>query len=221
MDTLADIHTHRFEAAPGAVRLVCVRPGESTSAKRNPGDRFCTGIHPHDCDAPGLEERFAMVSEAARTGRISAVGETGLDRFRQPPAIAAQLPWFRRHIELSEATRLPLVIHSVRTDSDILSEHKRARPASPWILHACSAGAAGLGQILSRGIHVSFGFRELSRPDARARLQAAYGPRFFLETDDSDHPLAEVYELASRIMDIPVREIAERTLENWAVLFGR
>jgi len=220
METLVDIHTHRLAPSDGARRLVCVDPSVRDSHAESEHDRFCSGIHPWDCVSADAEARFARIASDARLGRISAIGETGLDRLCQSAPLADQTSWFGRHIALSEETGLPLVVHSVRTDSDILAAHARTRPKSPWIIHACSAKGQGLEQILSRRIAVSFGPRELSRPGARQRLERAFGPLFFLETDDTDRTIAEVHDQASRLLGIPRKEIVERILSNWTTLFG-
>jgi TatD DNase family protein len=219
MHLLVDIHTHGPDTSPESLRLVCVDPDAMAPPPAPHLDRFCSGIHPWDWAHPEIERRFGMIASAAASGRISAIGETGLDRSCHASALPIQLEWFRRHIALSEETRLPLVIHSVRTDSDILAEHALAKPRSPWILHACAAGTEGLGQILSKRIRVSFGPREMSHPDTSSRLAAAYGPLFFLETDDSKTPLSEVYAQASRLLGLAIEEIAKTTLANWRSLF--
>jgi len=220
MDALIDIHTHDKTASHTATRLVCIPPEDIGRTTLETRDKFCSGIHPWDCASPASPLRFERISACARLGEIRAVGESGLDRFRHDVEFPTQLSWFRLHIELSESTGLPLVVHSVRTDSDILSEHTRAAPRASWILHACAAKPEVLEQFLSRGLFVSFGPRELSRPDSAARLAVAFGPRFFLETDDSATPIQEVYAQAARLLGISVAETATVTRSNWRGLFG-
>ncbi|MEK7394009.1 MAG: TatD family hydrolase [Fibrobacterota bacterium] len=220
MDALIDIHTHDNAGSHTATRLVCIPPEDIGRASGDTSDKFCSGIHPWDCASPSSPLRFERISACARLGEIRAVGESGLDRFRRDVDFSTQLRWFRMHIDLSEATGIPLVVHSVRTDSDILSEHSRAAPRAPWILHACAAEPDLLEQFLSRGLFVSFGPRELSRPNSAARLAVAFGPRFFLETDDSATPIQEVYAQAARLLGISVAEIAVVTRSNWRRLFG-
>ena len=219
MPPYVDIHTHARSPASGRVALVCVDPSSPT-APLSPGIRLCSGVHPWKACDPEAKDAFASLVVATRSGRLSAIGESGIDRFRKEIPMAAQLEFFRMHIALSEEFRLPLVIHSVRSHPDILSEFAKSRPRSPWIVHGCSAGPIEIGRLLDKGISVSFGPRELSRPGARATLEQTPPEAFFLETDDSGTPIEQVYDTAMALLGWGLDRLASQMHSNWARLFG-
>jgi len=165
-------------------------------------------------------DRFRSIRELVDKNRLAAVGETGLDRIRHDSSMDSQIAMFRLHADLAEKAGLPLVLHSVRANSDILSEHSRRRPRSTWIIHGCSAGNQELEKIVSRGIAISMGPREFSRPGARENLHRTPSELLFLETDDSGVDIGEVYRIAAEKLDCPVEILARRIHENWRRLFG-
>jgi TatD DNase family protein len=65
---------------------------------------------PHD--TTGIDDPFfAIVGDAARTGRIAAIGETGLDFFHRTEYKAEQRTVFVRYAQLAQETSLPLIVH--------------------------------------------------------------------------------------------------------------
>lgn len=217
MDPFVDIHGHSPSRQGGPPTLLCVEPEAAIALP--PGSIACTAIHPWRCAAPGSEDAFRLVAEAARSKSVSAIGETGVDRIRRSAPIDLQLDAFRRHAELSEETRLPLVIHSVRANSDISSMFAEIRPASRWIIHGFRAGPLEAERILSKGIMVSLGTRELARPGAKDLLRRIPTNLLFFESDDSGLPVEDAYKLAATILECGVEELASRILANWNRLF--
>jgi TatD DNase family protein len=147
------------------------------------------GVHPHDAscvDAEGLDALHTM----AREPRVVAIGETGLDFYRNLSAPAAQRRAFREQLALAQELDLPVVIHSRQAQQEtfaILKEwasgQRRAKPLG--VLH-CYAGDADLaGQYALLGFMISFA-GNVTYPNAR-RLQsvAAQAPleQLLVETD--------------------------------------
>jgi TatD DNase family protein len=216
---LVDIHSHLPAAAPGSLTLLCVDPAKA-SRPAPPGTSFCCGIHPWTASATDVPERFLAIRDLVDKKRLAAIGETGFDRIRREVPMEAQLASFRLHADLAERAVLPLVLHCVRANSDILAEHSRRRPKSAWIIHGCSASGEELAKLLSRGIVVSMGPRELFRPGARENLHRIPSELLFLETDDSGIDIGEVYRLAAETLDCPVESLARRIHDNWLRQFG-
>ena len=219
MSFWSDAHTHSRPLLPDIRALVCVPPsriGETDSANAP----VCCGIHPWECGAPEAENAFRIVEDAARTGRLSAIGETGIDRFRRDLPVSAQLGWFRRHVLLAEETSLPLVIHCVRSESDIVGIHASVRPRSAWIVHGCSARGPALDGLVSRGIHASLGPRELSRPGASDRIRRIPVELLLLETDDSGADIREVHATAALLLETDPGLLRETVSGNWERLFA-
>ena len=77
------------------------------------------------------DEVLAGLAELAASPKVVAIGETGLDYFRDHAAPHVQRWWFRAHIELAQRTGKALMIHDREAHDDVLSildETARGRP---------------------------------------------------------------------------------------------
>lgn len=219
MRTWFDAHAHTRRSDHGSVALVCVPPA-ALGSPADDGSPVCSGVHPWHAAAADADAGFASVELAARRRRIAAIGECGLDRFRLDAPFAVQSEMFLRHARLAEETGLPLVIHSVRTDSDILAAHSSVRPRVAWVLHGFSARTGNVDRLLGRGIAASFGPRELARPRAAETLRRIPPELLLLETDDSEIPIEEVHRIAASLLETEVDALARRIGGNWTRIFA-
>ncbi|MCB0332788.1 MAG: TatD family hydrolase [Bdellovibrionales bacterium] len=78
-------------------------------AEQHPHIWITVGIHPHDSEEELDIERLRGL---ASHDKVVAIGETGLDFFRDWAPVDRQYLWFRSQIELVQELSLPLVIHS-------------------------------------------------------------------------------------------------------------
>lgn len=80
-------------------------------AKANPGQLFSTaGVHPHNADA--FDEHTAeALGELLAQEEVVAVGECGLDFYRDFSPRAAQRMAFEAQLEIAADTRLPVFLH--------------------------------------------------------------------------------------------------------------
>ncbi len=181
---LRDIHTHRRENNPAA--LVSLLPEEAAEfAATRPDTLFSAGIHPWEpyISPEEEEKRFAVLSAALLPHNAAAIGETGLDALKGPDA-AIQEARFRRHIALSESLGLPLVIHLVKAQQQLLAIRKEVSPTQPWIIHGFRGKAQQASQLAKAGLYISFG--EHFNPAALAAVPA---PQRLAETDESPLPI--------------------------------
>jgi TatD DNase family protein len=113
------------------------------------------GRHPHE--TAGFDE-FALeeIEGVAAHPRVRAIGETGLDYYRDHAPRADQRRAFEAQLELAARVDLPVVIHTRAAEDDtfaILREHADAVPAV--ILH-CFSAPDRLGECVERGYFCSF-----------------------------------------------------------------
>lgn len=80
-------------------------------ARRYPGLLFATaGIHPHHASDAG-DDALKTIADLAGQGEICAVGETGLDFFRDFSPRDAQIASFEAHLEIASQCGLPMFLH--------------------------------------------------------------------------------------------------------------
>jgi TatD DNase family protein len=194
-----DTHAHLDASADGAAavierarkagveRIVAVGSGIESCrnalalAERNEGVYAALGIHPHQ--AAGEEAaRLPELVELLGHERAVAVGETGLDFFRDYAPHAEQLLLFERQLELASDLGKPVVIHSRAADGDTARALERF--AGTIVLH-CFSSPDLLPVALERGYYVSFA-GNVTYPKAeelRAAAAAVPADRILAETD--------------------------------------
>ena len=136
--------------AAGIVRVVTVGTDvesswwSARSAQEHSGVYAAVAIHPNDTQAatapalpagtpcaarlggsppaPSLsaDEVLAEIEALARQPRVVAVGETGLDYYRDHAAPDVQRWWFREHIKIAKRTGKALMIHDREAHADVL-----------------------------------------------------------------------------------------------------
>jgi TatD DNase family protein len=119
-------------------------------AEREAGVFACLGVHPHEAGEPAhLDELRELLAHP----KAVAVGETGLDYFRDYPPHDAQQRLFEAELALARELAKPVVIHTRAADDDT-----RARLVGhdgPVVLH-CFSSPPLLADALERGWYVSF-----------------------------------------------------------------
>jgi TatD DNase family protein len=117
-------------------------------ADRQEGVYACLGIHPHEAGAPAdLDE----LRELLQHPRAVAVGETGLDYFRDYAPHDAQQRLFEAQLSLARDVGKPVVIHTRAADTDTLA--RLVEHDGPVILH-CFSSQPLLEPALERGWYV-------------------------------------------------------------------
>src|SRR5262249_38976917 len=115
------------------------------------------GIHPHDADKLNRETIDRLRSLAADP-RVVAIGEIGLDFYRDVCPRAEQERAFRAQAELARELGLPIVIHTRESDAavlDLLEEW--AAGAYQGILHCFGNDTGTAHRAFDLGLHVGIG----------------------------------------------------------------
>ena len=85
---------------------------------------FTLGVHPHEADQT-TEEIIYEIKRNVDNPKLLAIGETGLDFYYNHSDKKNQIRSLEMHIELSQETQLPLVIHMRDAEEEILSIFKK------------------------------------------------------------------------------------------------
>jgi len=109
------------------------------------------GIHPHhagDCSSEALAE----LKELARSRRVVAIGECGLDYFRDLAPRPVQVKALRAQIELAIEIGRPLFLHCRDAHRDFLEVVRSYRPLPPAVLHCFTGTLAEAEECLTAGL---------------------------------------------------------------------
>jgi TatD DNase family protein len=191
------------------------------------------GVHPNRAEIwDGAVAR--ELRDELDTGEPVAVGEIGIDLFRQRTALETQRRAFAEQLEIAADLDLPVVIHQRDAQDmtlDILEDGRVGR----GVMHCFSGDTAYARRCLQIGFYLGVG-GVLSFPKSAAIRDAiAFAPldRIILETDapylapqsqrgarNEPAYLQDVLELLARLHDRPVAEVAEMTSRAAIELFG-
>ena len=154
-------------------------------ARRHPMVFASVGVHPHDA-AEADEAAWAELERLAADERVVAVGECGLDFFRDLSPRDVQRQVFARHLALAEAVGLPVIIHCRDAYADCLDIVRAERqPPVRGVLHCFQGDDAAARGALDLGLHIGVG-GTLTFPREEALRQVVAGlplERLLVETD--------------------------------------
>lgn len=139
------------------------------------------GLHPHEAGS-ATDADVDEVSELLAHPRAVAVGETGLDYFRDYAPHDAQRRLFDRLLGVAAATRKPVVIHTRAADEDTLAA--LAGFDGTVVLH-CFSSLGLLPTALECGYYVSFAGNVTypKAPELRDAARRIPADRLLAETD--------------------------------------
>lgn len=143
------------EAGVRGILVPSVDLGSSTRSSTIAGDLHlwsAAGFHPNHLDEAS-EEAFRSIAGLSLLPQAAAVGETGLDFYRDRFPRDVQRYWFRRHIKLSADLGLPLLVHSRGAEKEVLDTIPESH-VFPVILHSWCGDPETTRLASARGFYV-------------------------------------------------------------------
>jgi TatD DNase family protein len=230
--------------AAGVTKIITVGTDISSSRKviqladKYPQIYAGVGIHPHD--AVRVTQSFIpLLKELAKHPKVVAIGETGLDFYRNYSPKEAQFAVLREQLELASEINLPIIIHTRHAAHEtiqIIGEWVKRHPivARPrGVIHCFSEDAPTAKKFLEFGFYISF-TGSVSYPQSKAAAVAKTIPinKIMVETDCPFLPPQKyrskrnepsyVVLTAERLADalgISLEKFAAQTSENALLLF--
>jgi len=205
-------------------------------AAHHPNIFASIGIHPHgakDCDKQALLDIESLLNSK----KVVAIGEVGLDYYRNLSDPKLQVNVFRNFIELAINRRLPLVIHSRQAEEEtigVLGEFA-SKPLPKIVIHCFSGKEDFLKKCLDSGFFVSFTCNVTYKKAQALRDVVKLVPldRMFLETDapflapegkrgKRNEPayIVELAQAVARIKQIDLDKVCAETTKNAKQFFG-
>jgi TatD DNase family protein len=211
-----DIHTH--SARPGGIYLLNIFAQEVKDIF-DPQGPCSVGLHPWHLGETDCSAAQQALEKAVLHPNVLAIGECGLDKNISIP-LDKQEEQFVLQLELAERVQKPVIIHCVKAYSEMLHLRKKNKWRMPWLFHWFNASSEIADDLIQTGCYLSFG-RSLLQVSGR---NAAVFPgvpvdRIFLETDDAEILIADMYERAARLKGITVAELSAKIQSNYQSLF--
>ncbi|MDR0357657.1 MAG: TatD family hydrolase [Clostridiales Family XIII bacterium] len=213
-------------------------------AAKYPWCYAAVGVHPHEA-AKMDEDKFARLAELSRMAGVVAIGEIGLDYYRNLSPKEDQHVWFRRQIRLGLERRLPIIIHDRDSEGDTMnilveegafgSERRAAFPKNPQtgresagiLLHCFSGSAEQALECIEMGATISIAGPVTYKKNIKTALVAERTPlsHLLIETDApylAPEPFRGkpnispyVYYTAKRIAELKGVDVAEVETATW------
>lgn len=189
------------------------------------------GFHPHDakdCD----DAAFAEIERLAKSPRVVAIGECGLDYHYMHSPRETQIAVFERHIDLAKRLDLPVIVHNRESTDDIVAILTRS--GARGILHSytetldVARKLVDLGWFISFSGIVTFRSADMLRDVARAlphdrvliETDTPYlAPVPFRGKDNEPAFVVKIAELLAKLWDVPLEDVAARTTSNFESAF--
>ena len=222
----------------GVDRIICPSTNmsdvhECLMIARKYNNIYCSaGVHPHDTDKVS-KNYTSEIYELMNEKLMIAVGEIGLDYFRNISSKETQIKCFKEQLKIAQEIKKPVIIHNRNSDKDmarILGEFSEVK----GVAHCFSSDIDMAKKFLELGYYISFSgnltFKNSHLPDVARQLPL---DRILIETDSpflSPEPyrgkpneparVRFVAEKLAIIFRLPLEKIAEITSENTSVIFG-
>jgi len=251
---LADTHAHLADAQlDGDLAEVLARARESgvslivdvgydlassercaSGAADTPGMWAAVGVHPHDASSLG-DEALARLRQLACEPRVIAIGETGLDFYRNRSPREEQQRAFEAQLALAADLGKPALVHSREAHSEVLATLARWQGRVRAVLHCFSGDAAMLGQALDLGLFISLAGTVTYPRAQQVREVARLVPleRLLIETDcpylapvprrggrNEPANVAYVAQAVAAARGLAPEELAEVTFQNAEAFLG-
>jgi TatD DNase family protein len=224
----------------GVGRMVTIGTDLATSraalriAAAHEGVWAAVGVHPHDATTltdEALDELEALASDP----KVVAIGEIGLDYFRDLSPRDVQQEAFRRQLALARRLGAPVVIHMRDAHRDVFGILEAAGAPERLVFHCFSGGPADAARCLELGGYVSFAGNISYKNAQDLRDACAIVPldRLLVETDapylapvphrgKPNEPafVPVVGAAVAAATGVSVEEIASATSANAASIFG-
>ena len=200
-DTHAHLHFPEFDTdraemmararQAGVTRMLTIGTEVPTSraavalAESEPGVWAAVGVHPHDAAAAEADV-LTEIERLAGGPRVVAVGEIGLDFFRNLSPREVQERVFRHCVGLARRVRKPVVVHCRDAHAEVLAILAEERVSEAGgIMHCFSGDVAIARRCLDLGLLISLA-GPVTYPNARALPEVARfvpADRLVIETD--------------------------------------
>ena len=189
------------------------------------------GIHPNEAADESIQEMDA-IEEILGNDTVSAIGETGLDYYRDRSSRDAQRELFRLHIDCAKRNELPLLIHTRNSMDDTIRVLKHEDYHS-GVFHCYSGTLEQAKEILDLGFYLGFGGTLTFSRRIRGIFRQLPLDRIVLETDapflspaghrgrrNEPSYIIETFNTAALILDMPHEQLEEILDRNAGALFS-
>ena len=175
---------------------------------------YSVGFHPYNVGKTDETETLNAVMSATQHPRIFAIGEIGLDKSIEAP-MDQQQRVFEKQVEIAESAGLPVILHVVRAFNEMIEFMNSRKPSVPMIIHGYNGSREMVEDLVGAGFLISFG-EAIARDHSKIVESLLSVPldKLFLETDEGDLDIREIYHTAADVKGVSMDQLREQIVEN-------
>ncbi|WP_231491025.1 TatD family hydrolase [Pedobacter sp. Leaf170] len=215
MDFL-DVHTHKTTQQKGVISIQSLSLTSDIFLAMPKTKPISIGLHPWYAKKELLETQLRYLTVLAKQKNVKLIGECGLDKLKGE-SLEDQIYIFEQQIALAEQLKKPMILHCVKAFAELIEVKDRLSIKVPLIIHGFNKNEELGKQLLAKGFLISLGAAILNENSGAAKL-IKQSDNFFLETDDSETSIEEIYQAASIIKKCSVDELKALIFANWKKL---
>ena len=209
-----NIHSHH-SAESGVVSIKNIHSLKTTLSQP---EYISIGIHPWHINEKKLNEEIDIIQKNAQNKNVLAIGECGLDKLIDTE-LSIQENIFKVQLEIAQQVQKPIIVHCVKAFDSLVRIKKAMNVNIPMIVHGFNNNEQIAKELIKNGFYLSFGKALLQEnSNATKAIQLSSIDSIFLETDDADFDIAELYQKAAEIKEIPVEKLQEQISKNLEIL---
>ncbi len=214
-----NIHSHSKKNNDGIVIFNAMNINDIPRAEDN--FYISTALHPWYLKPELWMNPLNDYEEEIAKDEIIAIGECGID-FSVKIKTKLQKTIFAKHLIWAEKYNKPLIIHCVKAFNEIIAMKKKANLKQVCIIHGFNNNINIARQLLNAGFFLSFG-EELTYDDSNAKQIIKITPldKLFLETDESELSIREIYAKAAEILEIEIDKLKNQISDNFKKVFNK
>ena len=217
-DDYIDMHTHGGKPSEGMFIIECLMAHEEKIPDDTAGIAYTFGVHPWFLNDTNYRQQLQVVENSINHSNVVAIGEAGFDKLKGP-SLELQTRVFEEQVIMAENCRKPVIIHCVKAWDELLAVRKRLKPTTPWMIHGFRGSSNLADQLSSKGLHLSYWFDWVLRPESSAFFSKLSHERIFLETDGADVNIKDIYNKIANDLGIGVSELKTLILRNYNNFF--
>lgn len=188
---------------------------------------YSVGFHPYNVGKVDEQDVLNKVRLSTENPNVFAIGEIGLDKSIEAP-LEQQMRIFEKQVDIAEFADLPVILHVVRAFNEMIEFVKAHKPSVPMIIHGYNGSREMAEELVKSGFLISFG-EAIARDHSKIieALLAVPVEKMFLETDEGDLDIREIYLTAAEVKGIDRDDLRVRIFDNaktylprFAELFG-
>ena len=209
-----NFHAHQQAPAEDEIVIQSLFLQDDLITKHSDKIFFTAGLHPWHADQLSESKIIDRLEKLIQNKSIIAVGETGLDKLKGADW-ETQKNVFRAHIKIANKYNLPLIVHSVKSHNEVLKLKIDLGSKVPWVIHHFNGSKQIALDFIHHGFYLSVSHHINNN---NSKLSGYLGElpinKIFLETDDFDIDIKDLYRTAAQKFNISIEKLKKQLVNN-------